>query len=258
MHRQLNRSRLVRLLGEWTQADLDPGDADLAERISLWLHAMDAVKLHTLQQAVKAAEAPPQARPHPARAQALEDEFERVRARLMAAVAEHPIDALRARFLDHPRLRSEKMPATDPEYAPFLQHYLDVQRQMDLRLDGLRVYLQQRLGDAAPRLAPLAVMDKGLEELMGGRLQKLLGTVPLRLRQHFDALRRADQDRQAGLTHTAASAHEHTAAARRPGGWMHVFGSHLQETLLAELELRLAPIHGLMEALRNEIETTRP
>ena len=41
---------------------------------------------------------------------------------------------------------------------------------------------------------------------------------------------------------------------RRPGGGLDVFGKEMQEVLLAELEVRLQPVVGLIEAFSNEVK----
>jgi hypothetical protein len=38
----------------------------------------------------------------------------------------------------------------------------------------------------------------------------------------------------------------------QPGGWLAAFGQELQEALLAELDARLQPVTGLIEAIRNK------
>jgi hypothetical protein len=62
-------------------------------------------------------------------------------------------------------------------------------------------------------------------------------------------LRAAHQGEQAG-----APQPDDPARWRQPGGWLHRFDKELEAALLAELEVRLQPVTGLMEALRNEGE----
>jgi hypothetical protein len=70
-----------------------------------------------------------------------------------------------------------------------------------------------------------------------------LSTVPLLLEKHFDRLRKAHQETQAD---TPAS----------DDAWLAVYRKDMQGVLLAELNLRLQPVEGLLEALGHE--STRP
>ena len=83
----------------------------------------------------------------------------------------------------------------------------------------------------------------------GTREQQLMGTVPVVLERRFEQLRTAH-----ALGRAAAQQPDDPAAWRQPCGWLHRFGQELEAALLAELEVRLQPVTGLMEALRNEGE----
>jgi len=62
-----------------------------------------------------------------------------------------------------------------------------------------------------------------------------LSTVPLLLEKHFERLRKANRE-------TPAS----------DDAWLAEYCKDMQSVLLAELNLRLQPVEGLLEALRNE------
>ena len=78
-----------------------------------------------------------------------------------------------------------------------------------------------------------------LERMLGARAQQLLSSVPLLLKDRFEQLRR----QQAGDTPDAPP----------PGAWLDTFAGEFQEALRAELELRLQPVAGMIEALGNEV-----
>lgn len=102
------------------------------------------------------------------------------------------------------------------------RRHLELQRSMESRLEALRVRARHALAKASPRLAQLAALDAAMEQAFGAREQKLLATLP-------------------------ALAERRLAASGSEPGDRH------RQVLLAELELRLAPLTGLIEALRNEI-----
>ena len=108
---------------------------------------------------------------------------------------------------------------------------------MALRVEALRGQVRQALEQASPALAQLAAFDAVLERMLAAREPGLMATVPLALERRFEALR------------TAAVADE------SPDGWRQTFAQALHAALRAELEQRLQPVIGMIEALDNQLET---
>ncbi|WP_439586756.1 DUF3348 family protein [Hydrogenophaga sp.] len=206
-----NRSPLVRQLAAWLPPEADTAPRqDVGERLGEWLNVADAIALHSAHQSLPAIQT--RRRPgKPVDAGAAQAELQGVRATLSKAIAAPPI---------HP------VHAADTEFAPHHQRYLDQQRRMEMAIDALRGHLRQTLAQATPRLAQLAALDAVLDQMLGGREQKLLAGVPAFLKTRFQHLRQAE-----------------------PEGWPPLFEHDLQQTLRAELELRLQPVTGLVEAL---------
>lgn len=214
-------SRLVRLLGDWAPVDVEASGMDFAERLGLWLNAFDAIGLQAAHQSIKAIKTaapgkPPDARP--VRAEAIEEDFQRVRAALAHAIARDPMPLAGA------------TPA-DASYSPYHQRHLELQRQMEQMIGPLRDHVRQALGRVSPRLRQLAALDAVLEQVLAPREQMLLPTVPALIERRFEQLRLA-----------------------QAGEWLDVFVKDWRQALLAELDLRLEPMAGLIEALSNELK----
>ncbi|MGE0098729.1 MAG: DUF3348 family protein [Hydrogenophaga sp.] len=210
-----NRSPLVRQLAAWwpVEADDFPHRRDIGERLGEWLNVADAIALHSAHQSLPAIRTLRRAGPPP-HSDAAQAELQRVRATLAKAIQAPPI---------HP------VEAADAEFAPHHQRYLDQQRRMEMAIDAFRGHLRQMLAQATPRLAQLAALDAVLDQMLGGREQKLLAGVPAFLKARFQLLRQSD-----------------------PDGWPPHFEHDFQQTLRAELELRLQPVTGLVEALNHD------
>jgi len=86
--------------------------------------------------------------------------------------------------------------------------------------------VRKTLATASPRLARLAALDATLERLLGGREQRLLSGVSAFLKARFEQLRQT-----------------------QPDHWPEPFEQELQQVLVAELDLRLQPVSGLIDAL---------
>ncbi|NRF67579.1 DUF3348 family protein [Aquincola sp. S2] len=102
--------------------------------------------------------------------------------------------------------------------------YVGHQRTMTERIGVLRADVRQALSNRSPALARLAALDAVFDEALAARERHLLSQVPALLEQRFEQLRSA------------------------PDGAA-TYGRDMQRVLLAELDIRLQPIEGMMEAL---------
>lgn len=211
------------MLGDAISVDMDPTRQDFAERLSHWLTAVDTVTLHaTLQSIQSAAEPVSSLRPGGA-VLALDEAFSRVRASLvdtiMGLAARHAGDM-------------------DATYASFHKLHQELQRQMESKIGPLRAQVRQTLSRGSLRHRQLAALDGVMEKMLGGREQKLLSAVPVLFEKRFEHLRQA-----------------HAQDESSP--WRAAFCQEWQKVLLAELDVRLQPVMGLMEAFSNEVEKSQ-
>lgn len=211
-------SRLVRLLGEGLPLDEEASGMDFAERLSLWLNAFEAIQLQSAHQEIRGITAAAPAR-RSAETMDLAEEFQQVRGVLARSIARDP--------------REDALPSEAP-YACYQRRHLELQRQMEQMAGALRERAREALARASARLRQLAALDAAMEQLLARREQALLpGGVRL-LERQFRQARNEGED-----------------------GWQERFARRWQEALLAELDLRLEPVAGLIAALRNERNTPR-
>jgi hypothetical protein len=249
LRRTFSSSRLVRLLGDLASAEVDVSRQDFAERLGLWLDVFDGITLHAAHQSIGMVDEQPLLDARLVRSVDLEEEFLRVRTALVKAIkssSEFPGRGKRARTAV---LEPEVFTETDAGYAPHHQRYVDQQRHMALRIDALRAHVRQTITKSTPQLGQLASFDAVLDQLLGAREQKLLSMVPVLLERRFENWRKTHQ-----LGVDAAQQQNEPALSGQPGGWLDVFGKELEEVLLAELEVRLQPVAGLIEAFSHEVK----
>jgi hypothetical protein len=227
-----HRSTLVRQLAAW-QPVPDGTDAprqDVAERLGQWLNVADAIALRALHQALPAVKQRPRAQGVVLQAPAeLMAELQRVRQALDRAITRHDADL------------------TEHEFAPVHQHVLDLQRHMDMRIDALRDHVRQTLSMVSPQLAQLAALDASLQQLLGGREQHFLSTVPSFLKARFARVRKAAEQ----AVETAEDPNESAATAKAIAPTL---TADLQALLRAELDLRLQPVLGMIEAYQQALQ----
>ena len=209
---------LSRLLLQWGVAPVTP--APVAERLGGWLGWADAIGLSQVLSTAPAAAAGTGSR------REAQDwataALDRVQADLLNAFD----DALLARDAAEPA--PEHVPLADL-LAPFRLHHTQQQRAMAARIATLRERLRPRLAETSGPLARLAQLDAVFERAALGQERERLAGLPALLTQR-------------AATHHAAS----------PRGWRTRFWADLQRALRAELDLRLQPVLGLIEALHQD------
>ncbi|HEX5783688.1 MAG TPA: DUF3348 family protein [Burkholderiaceae bacterium] len=221
LHHRLNRSRLVLLLQQWRQSAHEPAARqDVAQRLSPWLGALDADRFNASLRALEATPAPASAAPismaPAARPRVDPDALAQAVARVQAE-----LQALVA------AATADDLDGTDPtiDQALLNQRYQGVQRAFTQRLGALRSLVRQQLAQASPDLRRLASLDAVMEQmLLSAREPRLWGSLPAHLAQ-----RQAAGGAPSALTHD------------------------LRTLLHAELQARLQPIVGLVEAAQHAL-----
>jgi hypothetical protein len=112
----------------------------------------------------------------------------------------------------------------------YRQRHLELQRQMEQMVGALRDHVRQAVSRVSPQLRQLAALDAAMEQVLAPREQATLPTAVTLLKRRFEQLRSAD-------------------------GGTDAFAAEWRQALLAEMELRLEPVTGLVEARRNEMNT---
>lgn len=247
-----NRSRLIRFVADLATVDGAESRQAFAQRLGQWVSFTDATTLYT---ALDSSTAQVAAKPstYPAEAQsaacgAVTEELNRVRtatAELIQRACSPALGATRIKF-----------PAPQPDapleiafmYSPFHRFYLSLQREMEAKVAPLRAKVRDAMTTRSPALRQLATLDAALDQILNDRERRLFSTVPTLLEKRFAQLRISHQQKMAN----GAKADD-PAAWMQPGAWLADFRDDLRGVLLAELDLRLQPAMGLMEALGNEV-----
>ena len=213
------RSSLTRLLVDLDVVDGTDASADFAEKLGVWLDFRNAITLHGVHSAPASQR---RTRQPEALQEVLQAELARRRSVLTASIQ-----------LPLPGLDLSLKPAT--AYEPYRRHHLARQREMELQLRQLRSKIRGLLSSVSPGLQKLAALDAAFEHMLSERESKLFSTVPALLEKHFKQLLK-----------------EH--AQDDPPHWLRTFGATLQSALLSELDVRLQPAMGLIEAYNDEMK----
>ncbi|HEX5683450.1 MAG TPA: DUF3348 domain-containing protein [Ideonella sp.] len=246
-HTGFTGSPLVRLLARLTEVDVSEAKPAFAERLSQWLGWADAISLSAALNAPAAAAA---ARPaSKADASTDEGEFARLRSALVNAVINDSPLALGQRRAGRRAPVQDTTPMEPAaDFPPYRSRYFAKQQAMELAIAPLRARLRATLASRSPAMAQLAAVDAVMEQVLGEQERSLLSTVPVLLEKRFESLRQAALATVAPNGPDEAEPTPAGPAAKAP--WLEEFGQDMQHVLLVELDLRLQPIEGLLEALR--------
>lgn len=243
----LHSSRLIRIFADLAIVDtVEPG-ISFAERLGRWLDHHDAI---TLCAALNAGTSSPPVMPSGAQsvaAVAIGDEVAQVRAALVNSITKSDTRSVGRAGIELPTPTPGEPMETAPAYEPYRRYYLSHQRDMELSVRPLRSHVRDVIARASPALSKLAALDAVLDGVLSDRESKLLSTVPLLLERRFGQLLKAHQQM---LIETQQV--DSPDVWMKAQGWPARFCNELQMVLLAELDVRLQPTVGLIEAFNNQ------
>jgi hypothetical protein len=237
-------SRLTRFLADLSLLDaIEPGNA-FAEKLGLWVDFTDAIALSSVHSNATALTRLPSATGLADNYNTMSGQIAAARTRLENAIAQGGSNGAGRTRIALPAPTLELPLDVTTAYAPYRRYYLAHQRDMELAIAPLRSNARDVLASAAPALQKLAALDAALEAILNARESKLLAKLPLLFKKRFVQLFKAHQQ-----TLVDAQCTDNPAQWMQPGGWQARFCNELQTVLLAELDMRLQPTMGLMEAL---------
>lgn len=241
----LHSSRLVRFLTENALLEAAQTSEDVGQKLGDWLDFRQAIALHGVlqpEQPIEVTSSPRAPRLTPA---ALRQHVHKVRDALAQSIVQGapPGSGLSPIAMPPAELDEPVEPKT--AFEPYRRFQAAHQRQMESVLRTLRAQVRGQLARGAPALQQLAALDAAFENILTEREAVLLGKVSRLLEKRFaQALKQHLKTTQAA------------ALAGRPADsaltWLLPIRQALRSALLAELDTRLQPTLGLLEAFQAE------
>ena len=239
-------SRLIRILSDLAILEAVEPSAGFSEKLSLWVDYSDAIALSIALNAGNPSPSGPRATAHSVAGDAARGALARLRASLENSITQRGLTTTGKALVAWPPPDFELPVKVATAYEPYHRHYVAYQRQMDADIRSLRVSVRAALAKTSPSLRQLAALDAALDKVLCERESRLLSTVPLLLRKRFEHLLKAHQQ-----TLFETQQVDKPNDWMQQGGWLARFCNELQTVLLAELDVRLQPTVGLIEALHN-------
>lgn len=229
-------SRLVNLLSASSHASLELPAGNVADKLGQLFNLAESISLADALQALPQTPFEPVAATsdHPKNAffKARQQMVEFILKSFVAGTSDAPFKL--------PTIAGEPANNGALEFEPYQQFYSLHQSEMDIRSQRLRVQTRQAVAGYSKPLAQLAALDQALGNRLAGHSRKIFAAIPRLLQRRFNEL-------QQSAPSIATTAPDSRAA------WLACFHTEIQDVLLAELEARLQPTLGLIEALNTEI-----
>jgi len=270
----LYSASLVRFLTE--NALLAPARQaeDVGQKLGDWLDFRQAIALHGVLPPDTASAA--QAAPLPAHVQrmaliapeALARHVDKVRAQLVESITQGAPAGSGLTRIDMPAPVLDEPVEIKTAFEPYRRFVAAHQRQMDSTLRSLRAQLRLQLSKRASTGQQLAALDAAFGNILAEREAALLAKTSKLLEKRFVQALKAHMQVQAQAqpaalaTETAATADGLAEAPDAsmddapidtpkadPSTWLMPLRQTLRQALLAELDTRLQPALGLLEAL---------
>lgn len=233
-------STLIRLLIDLNVVEVEPCQTSFAERLGQFFDFSEAIRLSAVQtDALPSDNTAPTRHPDLASGGGITEEFLQVRRTLISAIVKSCAPGSSDTYIRLPVLSlaaSIEMPGA---YEPYHRFYLAHQRDIAARVRHLRSSVRKNISGASPALAQLTALDATLDDILWERTRKLFSTVPKLLQMRFE--------------HLLNSHHQIESTQRiQSEQWIGQFCREMQMLLLAELDVQLQPVLGLIEAFDKE------
>lgn len=270
----LYSASLVRFLTE--NAMLAPARQveDVGQKLGDWLDFRQAIALHGVLNPETASDA--QTANLPAHVQrmaliapeALARHVDKVRAQLVESITRGAPAGSGLARIDMPAPVSDEPVEIKTAFEPYRRFVAAHQRQMESTLRSLRAQLRLQLSKRASTGQQLAALDAAFENILAEREAALLAKTSKLLEKRFVQALKAHMQLQAQALPVALAAGTADAAdglakapdasmddapidtpKADPSSWLMPLRQTIRQALLAELDTRLQPALGLLEAL---------
>jgi len=258
----LHSTRLVRLLSGVNVPDTRESRTDFAEKFGRMLHFSEAVNLFSALETPVSTDSDLSKSPDCLNSEKIRNQFLTAQAGLVRFIV--------ADFAPTSRRTGNQLPTAGSLHAycelngvfsaknkktharltavfePYRKFYISRQRDLENKVGLLRVDIRDLMSGLSPALAKLAKIDQALFESLAVASGEAFAVIPKRLENRFHRLFETLQSEFPENPDTSDF-----NRWMKPGGWLSAFCLEMRELMLAELEVRLQPVVGMIDALPN-------
>lgn len=238
-------SKLVQTLSKLATADIDVSHKHFAERLGQLIDLSDSFSLSETLRGLKKLPFIP----NTDASVTLMDKFLQSRSAMVQSIIKSfAPDTVTIQLKLYGDKKNESVDDT-VSFEPYLRLYTTQQSEMDFQILKLRAQVRQAVTGYSAELAQLAALDAALGDMLLVHTRKLFTVIPKLLKKRFEHLHNEHQKMLINKNDM-----EKQSSPAQSEEWLKIFYQEMQGLLLAELEVRLQPIAGLIEAFNEEVE----
>lgn len=253
-HVSLNGSRLIRFLTELSVSDVEVPHKQFTERLGRLINFSDSIALSEAHGAAFKAEFVPDEvsteistdSSSGVGKEAAKEEFLRVREALVQSIVQSFVPNAGSATVKLPIPKADAPLETLKAFEPYHRFYAAHQREIDFKVQNLQSVVRDIASGSSKELAQLAALDGALGDVLSTHTRKLFAVTPKLLGKRFDSLLQEQQ--------LLGQQTDDPALWVKQGGLLDKFYKEMQGLLLAELDVRLQPVLGLVEALNQQVD----
>ena len=231
-------SRLVRCLDELSVADAALSPGQFSRRLGQLVDLADSISISTVHARLHRLPFEPTG----ASRQGILDEFLRVRRSMIRSVIASCAGQPGASRIRPPAIATDLPAEAETAVAPYLQFYAAHQRDIDPRVQRLHADVRHAAAGLSPELAQLGALDEVMTNTLSRHRRTFFAAVPRLLRRRI----------RQGLEECQQTRPDSRTGATLWGRFQLQLRSEMRALLLAEIETRLLPVIGLIEAASSE------
>ncbi|NRB37652.1 MAG: DUF3348 family protein [Pseudomonadales bacterium] len=245
-------SRLIRFLSDLGVAEAKISHKNFAEQLGQLIDLSDSFTLSDSLRGLKRLPFHSKIDNHgkAAYAEAIKSDFLQQRSIIVEAIVKSFMPGQGSLALLLPDAESAENISSGKTMDAYQRFYAMQQSEMEHRIIKLRGEVRESVAGYSSELSQLSALDTVLGDTLAVASRRLFTVIPKLLRQRFNFLLQEHQK-----TNTDNSDDE-PQLWLQTGGWLANFHNEMQGLLLAELEVRLQPVLGLIEALEERTEKT--
>jgi hypothetical protein len=239
------RSKLLRVLDGLSVFSAAGSGPAFAERLGHWVDFSAAMELYAAQTLITkrpiefSLEGTPMA--------SINDHCESVCAALIESISASCVLGGGRSRIRFPVPNTELTADIATAFEPYRRFYLAHQNDFEQGVRRLRTQMHELLAQGPESLRQLATLDAAFAAILNDRESKVLRRIPVLLESRFGQLIQNHLQTVDGLLPARLFT---TGVEHAP--WLITFCADMRTVLLAELELRLQPVRGLIEAMNNQ------
>ncbi|MFT5446683.1 MAG: hypothetical protein ACI9DC_001853 [Gammaproteobacteria bacterium] len=249
---RLKGTRLVRFLADLAVSDVALSHENFTDRLGRVINIKESLRLLAFHDQLSMTPYEPSS----SSCEGLSQEVLRARRTMVQTVVTSFASEVGPARLQLPTLKADTALDELAKFQPYHRFYIAHQREFESKIHSLQRRVRVLVSGLSRELAQLAALDAAVWDILSMHTHNQLAVIPQLLGKRFDFLQQDHRSPQTESGTQMGNVRPQAALLEirvRPEAWQARFLTEIQGLLLAELELRLLPVLGLVEAVNEEV-----